>query len=561
MNNDAHAVSTLIVLGSPSPGARYELSKRRTTVIGRDVNCDIILRHPAVSRHHALIVGEDGQFFLEDTGSQNGTFVNGSRVATRICLQDGDRIDLADVPLIFFRAAEFDTDEESTVTFPPRTTQDQQPAANVESGTDVLLPLVLNVAGVDQLQGRLDLLLQITRQLGSSLAVTDILPRVLELLFQMYPQANEGQIDLVDTDGRLTVVAEKRGREREPTVRSGALIEAGMVREAIDGRRSILRSSDSSGKDARNEAGNSTMCVPVIAPPELDLGAILLHTSDACHGFNSEDVELVSTVAILTGQALSYARAHEIVLRHTSAQRHLDAARSIQLGMLPRQSPTVPGYVFCNHYVAADRVGGDYFFYERLSNRRVIFGVADASGKGLPAAIKISRLAGEVRFRISTSRTLKSALKRLNQFVLEFADAGFITLCVGVLDPRSHTLTVASAGHMPPLRRSGASCEVEELPIPNGSLPLGIEPQPEFHPVRYGLEPGDEVLIYTDGVTEAMNSQRELYRKTRLIEAISRSEVGIEAVLATIVRDLESFRAGAAPSDDTCMVGLQRLSA
>src|SRR5690606_21515749 len=137
-----------------------------------------------------------------------------------------------------------------------------------------------------------------------------------------------------------------------------------------------------------------------------------------------------------------------MAVRLEKTERELETARAIQLATLPSFRPEVPGYQFFDHYAAAGQVGGDCFFYESLSDGRVIFGLADASGKGLSAAMHIMRFVGEVRLRLATARTFKSALAQINQFTCNCSAAGFVTACVCILDPRKHTLAIGNAGHM-----------------------------------------------------------------------------------------------------------------
>jgi serine phosphatase RsbU (regulator of sigma subunit) len=261
----------------------------------------------------------------------------------------------------------------------------------------------------------------------------------------------------------------------------------------------------------------------------------------------------------MAGQALGYSRAHEVVVKHERMERHLNAARTVQLSMLPRETPQTPEYRFCNHYVAAERVGGDYYFYETLGNGQIVFGIADASGKGLAASMQIVRFAGEVRLRIATSRTLKVALEKLNQFVCSFGDTRFITCCICVLDPAKHQLTLANAGHLYPLWYHADSGTVEKVVTPNGGLPLGLDPHEKFHPTKLSLQPGDRFFLYTDGVSEAMNMDLEQYSTDRLVKLVASSRDPLPQLIQAIEKDVTQFRNGQDASDDVCVIGLERL--
>ena len=261
---------------------------------------------------------------------------------------------------------------------------------------------------------------------------------------------------------------------------------------------------------------------------------------------------------MVAGQALGYSRAHEVVVKHERIERHLNAARTIQLSMLPRETPQLADYSFCNHYIAAERVGGDYYFYEPLANGQIVFGIADASGKGLQASMQIVRFAGEVRLRIATCRTLKTVLEKLNQFVCSFDDSKFITSCICVLDPVKHQLTLANAGHLYPLWFHAQSGTVDKVVTANGGLPLGLDPKEKFHPVRISMKPGDRVVLYTDGISEAMNVDLEQYSTERLVEVIAESREPLPGLIQQIEQDVVRFRNGQDASDDVCVMGLER---
>jgi len=282
-------------------------------------------------------------------------------------------------------------------------------------------------------------------------------------------------------------------------------------------------------------------------------------TSDMAHAFTPEDLELVSAVAVLAGQAISYARTHQLLLQLERTQIDFDAARDIQMAMVRHTRPKVRGYRFADYYKPAQKVGGDYYFYETLPDGRVILGIADASGKGLAAAMAIARFAGEVRFRIATSPTLKKALSDLNCFVADSGPLTFITSCICVLDPKTHALSIASAGHLPPLRRRRDSGAVERIETPRGGLPLGIDEASICHPFTTTVEPGDRIVLTTDGATEAMDQDNILYGTDRLMAMMHSTCGSIDEFVATIVADIDAHRNGRAANDDICLVAMERI--
>lgn len=546
-------MATLIVLGAPLPGVKLHLKRGGSAYLGRDASCDLVIDKRTLSRVHSVISFCSDAFYIDDNGSTNGTFVNGRRITERTLLHDGDRIDLHDVPLVFFLADRLD-DDESTIRVPSR---NESPLHN----TDIEIPTFTGLSGAGSFKNRLHSLVEITRHLGSTLDTEKLLPRLLELLFRMFSQTVLGEIHLVNRTGTLVPVAMKHGREGDSTDLTDSPVNSRLIEEVYRSGEGTLH-SDVLGKtdSIHDNVGDSSLCVPIVGPGYKPLGVILLQTDDPARFFKNEDLEITSLVGVVAGQALGYSRAHEVVVKHERIEHHLNAARTVQLSMLPRETPKLAHYSFCNHYIAAERVGGDYYFYEQLSNGQLVFGIADASGKGLQASMQIVRFAGEVRLHIATSRTLKSVMQKLNQFVCSFGDSKFITCCICVLDPIKHELSLANAGHLYPLWFCARSGQVEKIVTENGGLPFGLDPKEKYSPVRISLEPGDRFILYTDGVSEAMNGDLEQYGTDRLMQAVANCRAPLPALIEFIERDVAVFRNGQDASDDVCVMGLERMS-
>jgi len=538
-------MASLVVMGPPARGVRYVLPVARGLVIGRSGFCDIVLNKRSLSREHARVYELNGRHFICDLGSVNGTFVNGRPVHEPTQLKDGDRINLFDLPLTFCSHDDA-----------PPTSSGELAATNCDGPTDSHLNAD---AGGGRLRERLNSLLVIAHRLGSHLAVDEILPKVLDALFLALPQASKGEIVLLDDRGALIPRASKHGRDGDSSLLTAVPINVPLSQKVIEtGRGLVEHHGDVYGTSALEDRFASILCVPIVNPERIVLGVILLETDDPTGRFIADDLQLVDGVAVMTAQAIGYARAHELILEHERHRQQLDMARDIQLRMLPRSRPEVAGYSFSDHYRAARTVGGDWYTYRATTNGRLVIAVADASGKGLPAALKIVDFASELRHCLETIASLKLAMWRLNQFVCGL-DEGFITFCVGVLDPREHRLSIANAGHPAPLRRR-AGGSIEALGAERSGMPLGLDPREQYHPFSLELSPGDEIVLYTDGVTEALNRTNELFGSARLLEVLGASAPDVDGRVQSIVDRVEQFRNGRSPSDDTCIVALSRLA-
>lgn len=543
-------MSGLVVLAPPAQGAMFVLNQQRDAVIGREGFCDIVLTKRTISRKHARVFFDGKQYRVEDLGSAHGTFLNGNRVSKSMPLKDGDRINVFDIPIAFS-----DSD-----TPPPRISDTSQFSLGLTQGV-TMTPLPPTRTSAVGFSSRLRSLLDITRRLGSCLVMDEIYPKVLDLLFQMFPQAMAGEIQLVDSQGKLAPAAMKHGRDDDSSIITRLPIDLEMSKQVVASGQPLQKTTESGSEESvLDVSGSNVICVPIIGPSRARLGAILLETEDDHRVFSDDDVELISTIGIETGQAIEFARAHQASLRMDQTQRQLETARQIQFRMLPRQQPKLRGYVLENYYAPAESVGGDFYFWDSLPDGRAMIGVADACGKSLPAALMIAQFATEVRHCLATAETLKGAMTSLNQFVCAL-DEGFITFCLCLLDTNLHLLTVVNAGHPTPICRRHETGAVEPMLTEKSSMPLGICPDEAFHPLHLLLRPGDEVILFTDGLTEAMNSRDILYGTDRLIEQIATPQTSIAARVRAIVADVESFRNGRRPTDDTCLLGIARESA
>lgn len=197
-------MASLVVMGPPAAGTRFPLTSQKVVMIGRSGFCDIVLNKRSVSREHARIFERNGQYFITDLGSNNGTFVNGQAIHEPITLQDGDRINLFDVPLVFYLYDEI-------------VAPSLAPIAPTHSPVPIPVATPVGNSSI-WLQSRLNSLVDIAHSLGSSLKVDEILPNILDILFLMFPQAVNGEILLLDSDQRLAPRANKHGRDDDSAI-------------------------------------------------------------------------------------------------------------------------------------------------------------------------------------------------------------------------------------------------------------------------------------------------------------------------------------------------------
>jgi len=248
---------------------------------------------------------------------------------------------------------------------------------------------------------------------------------------------------------------------------------------------------------------------------------------------------------------------------HDRLHQEMQVAREIQASILPVAPPEIPGFEIARAYHPAGDIGGDYYDFLALAPDMHGIVLADVAGKGVPAALVTAMLRTAVRMESRDSTQAAPVLARLHALLAPDLRKGmFVTMLYAVLDARHQTVSYASAGHTPMLLYRAASRETFYL-SPRG-LPVGIalDASQSFagslDVERVRLHPGDALLLYTDGITEAMNEQGEAYGEERLahrvqeLGAASASEL-VDGVLA----DVAAFRGSTAPSDDVTLVVLR----
>ncbi|HEX5470813.1 MAG TPA: SpoIIE family protein phosphatase [Lacipirellulaceae bacterium] len=549
-----------LVKGS-TPGLRFELNGDRA-IIGRSADCEVPLDVPAVSRRHAAVLRDRGRYYVEDLQSRNGTFLNTTRVTERAPLDEGDQLVICDQE---FR---FHTGRGTGILNPLRNLEESSIAELVD---DTQTPgrasvmATLDVSGGSASWGisakpevKLAALIEISNNLAQTLSVEDILPKILDSLFKIFTQADRGFVVMrPKVDGPLVPVAVKTRRAGDE---ERMRISRTIVEEAMNTRKAIL-SADATSDERFGMAQSiadfsirSMICAPMMGNDGQPIGVIQIDTLNQRSRFTDSDLEVLASVASQAAVAIDNAKMHEQVMSQRALQRDLELARRMQRALLPSKPPQVPGYFFFDYYQAARQVGGDYYDYVPLPGGRHAVVVGDVAGKGVPAALLMARLSADVRFSLASEEDPAKAIQQINEgFAHHDWQDRFVTMIAAVLNPKTGHLTMVNAGHMAPFlrRRDGSVAEVGEEAA---GLPLGVATGFEYESYSHQLEPGDVITIFTDGFSEAMNTDRELYGLERLKKQLGTPLQNVREFGQHILDDVHQFVNGYDQSDDMCLV-------
>ncbi len=238
----------------------------------------------------------------------------------------------------------------------------------------------------------------------------------------------------------------------------------------------------------------------------------------------------------------------------------LELARGVQRGFLPLRLPEVPGYEFFAHYQSAYEVGGDYYDFILLPRKRVAIMLGDVAGKGVVASLLMAKLSADVRFCMLTEPDPAAAITQLNALMNQSGISDrFVTLVAAILDPESHIVTLINAGHPSPLIYHRDTRTVEKA-ISNelAGFPLGVFDGAEYPSSEVKLEPGDCILAFTDGVTEAMDVDGRQLQTKGVHAAIHGESYSPKALGEQVVKVVNEFASGRSQHDDIALVGFGR---
>jgi phosphoserine phosphatase RsbU/P len=532
-------------------GTRTYALRPRLTLIGRDAGCDIAVADNQISGRHAIIVNDGGRCFIEDLHSLNGTCVNGVRISKRTALAAGDRVELPGLVVVYHDLASAAAAIDPAVLLSAGKKPDATLQPSVVSSLAVTGHPRFGVAP----EAKLRAVLEISDALGNALALDKVLPRILESLFTIFPKATRGFILLRDPDtGKLLPEAVHLHGNTGATPQLSLTV----IDQAMASAQAIL--TVDAGRDARFSASesirqlnlHSIMCVPMVSPSGSILGVIQIDTLDSTGVFGQEDLDVLVCATMQAARAIELARMHEEL-------RDLEAANRIQHSFLPEGRPHAAGLQFFDHYSPARQVGGDYYDYIPLPNNRLAVTLGDVAGKGIAAALQMARLSAAARFCLATTPSVPEAVWKLNRDLARtFGDDRFATFLVAVIDLANFSITLVNAGHIPPLR-SRAGRPPEPIGADSAGLPLaGIDWA--YEPITLALEPGDSLIFYTDGVSEARNPNGELYGPDRLRALVEKNAGGVEQIGTGILADVKRFAAGRSQSDDLTLVCFGRPS-
>ncbi|HYU46054.1 MAG TPA: SpoIIE family protein phosphatase [Terriglobales bacterium] len=505
--------------------------------VGRKVDRDLVIPDPRVSRDHASIISENGEFFVVDQGSKHGTFVNGERVE-RHKLQRNDRL-------------EFGARDGAYLIFHPL-----HPSSN--TAREFLSQISgIQIAPEASDIEKLTLFMDAARKLNTIGVLDEILITLLEYTLKL-THAERGYIFLGDASGTLTLAAGRNAKD-EPLL-DDKTISRSVLEEALNSNSEYLVTDTSQMLDLKGRQSivafdlRTVICMPLRKPivqASRDdqpaggeaMGVLYVDSRFASRDISGVSKDILRAIATQAAQLIENARLVQAEEAGRRYQQELSIAASIQQRLLAVTLPEVPFARVNGRNLSCKEIGGDFF--EAVSTPEgLAIVLADVSGKGVSAALLASTLQGMVYSHLISGMALTDIVAAVNRFfTYKHIGEKYATMILTRLRPDGD-LEYVNCGHIPPVW----ICGHEVLRPSHGNLPVGLLADATYSSDRCQMRPGDRLILVTDGVTEAENAHGDMFESERL-EAVAGKSSSMEDVFAAVA----DF-CGGTPLNDDCTV-------
>jgi sigma-B regulation protein RsbU (phosphoserine phosphatase) len=531
--------SFLVILGSGEQ--KLVSSQKKALRIGRLPESEIYVDEPVVSRRHAEIFRSDEAYYVKDTGSRNGTLVNGERISHAVRLSTGDVVGVGNSRIVFEPSQSVSFLKDRGAAEPTSSISLSAPAPPKQT----MAPMAL-----------LETVADIAKVIVQERPLEELLDSILEMCVNK-TGAERAAIMLLDDRGNLTPQAYLS----KARLHSKFAISSSIARKAVDENQAILIkdvAGDDNIKMSESIASlkiRSAICTP-LWNGERTVGVMYVDTTRPERQFGEMDLLFFSSLSGMIAEKIQNAMLADIAREKRRLDAELEIATDIQNRLFPAEIPQVRGYDVSAFNRSCTEVGGDYFDVIPLDGC-VGIAIADVAGKGIGAAMLMSNLQAMLQVRSSDAASPAELLEKMNvDLIRRVGEGRFITLFYLTLDPETGKVRYSNAGHNPPylLRLDGG---IDDLQA--SGMPLGILADIRYETSDTEVKPGEVLLLYSDGITECMNSAGDMFGEAKLKETLARSAQGdAHSIRGAIFSAVDTFRENEPYSDDMTLIVLKR---
>jgi len=537
-----------IVVHQPNlPAAALTLSGEEPITLGRANECTVPIKDRFLSRHHAEITWSAGRWLVRDCGSVNGTLLNGAKLLEAASLHPGDRITLGDTEVIvqgeeMLRSQIVAVDSNSaakSMVIPIEEAIDDRATRGRERAS------ILAELAVEFIEDR-----------PMSVLFDFILDKVSILL-----QPSRVALALLGADGHT--FTEVRLHRLDPNDPNDLTISRTLLDEVIEERNVISFMDVDAGMDDKlaqaasiiGQQIRAAVCAPLVVNDVVS-GVLYLDFLAARGAVTQDDLRLIAQIARFAAVKLETTRLREEAIAKAKFEEELKTAYVIQSRLLPATLPALDGYEFAGTNKPCRTVSGDYYDVIVRPDGRIYFVIADVSGKGITAALVMTSLATAFSIFTRNDPTPAELVRELNVTLApKTAPTKFATLFAGVLDPATGRVDFTNAGHVPPLivGRDG----VQQLTTTD--MVIGLFAAATYRNQSITLAPGDSLVLFTDGVTEAENEAEEQLGLDPVATLLATFHGSAAATILEIIdKQVQTFTRDAPAGDDVTMLALTR---
>ncbi|MGZ3406803.1 MAG: SpoIIE family protein phosphatase, partial [Polyangia bacterium] len=525
----------LVAVDGELAGRRFSLDA--PCLVGRGPYNHVVLDDTRISRQHAKVSPEPGGHVVYDLNSANGTFVNEVQVK-RQKLTPNDVVRFGPFSFKFESEALDNTGPIKVGKFREVHTQvGSEPPSKIIDSLDASLAtnpgMAHDLAELEDSDRKLRTLYAFMQSVATTLEQGELFERILRNLLELFPAAEAVAIYLREpTSGMMEP---RKVMRRDAGAPALSTLPGLFHEEVVQKGRAILSAPLVPGAKG---SGGLSMHAPMIFGADVQG---VLHVRGGEQGliaFNQSDLDLLTGLASQAAMALQNARMHAESLKQQRLQQDLLLAEQIQKSFLPRQLPSVDGVEFVTDYRPAYSVGGDFYDLFWLDHERVGVFIGDVSGKGVSAALLMARISSDLRISALAESSPARAMARVNMAVLERKQHDiFVTGIYMTLDVKTRRVTLANAGHLPPFIRSKTRGQLVRVEGGSGTA-IGIFDEAIYEQTELQLEPGDTIVLCTDGVLEATDELGEQFGFERLELSLSSGTSRPKDVSDRLLRDL-----------------------